>query len=347
MQVLCDFHHAGLLNSFILLFEKRLGYKVYRPIGEDWFNEGYWKVYNHPATVAQFLGIGSATPDGTPPLNEVEGFNNGVYNCHDISSNRTNRAITLDQFRKMNFGIVIASLPQHIEPFKKLCKEHWSRPKFIFQIGNQWLNEASNCENIMASSRLELPNSNSVVYHQEFDLNVFSKTSSEVVEPVVSSFMNCFNIDQMFKEDWDLFQMIERLMPDYRFRCYGGQGRDGCCNGDEELARTIKSSKFVWHTKRGGDGYGHIIHNAAACGIPMIVKKEYYLGKLGEDLMIDGETCICIDNLNPQQIIEKIRHYSQYPIWKIMSNNVYLNFKKKVDFDKEEKEMRHFLSKLV
>lgn len=347
MRVLCDFHHAGLLNSLILLFEKRLGWKVYRPIGREWYDEGYWKVYNHPETVEQFLGINGSTPDGTEPLNDVVGQDNGIYLCHDIASNKTNRAITLEQFRKMNFGIVIASIPQHIEPFKKLCQEHWSRPKLIFQIGNQWTNEASNADNIMASARIDLQNKNSVVYHQEFDTNIFSRGFSEVAEPRITSFVNCFSLDNMFKEDFELFEKIESLMPDWNFKCLGGQCRDGCANGEEEVAREIKKSAFIWHTKRGGDGYGHIIHNASACGVPMIVKKEYYVGKLGEDLMIDGETCICIDELSTDEIIKKIRYYSQYPMWKTMCGNVYNNFKKKVDFDKEEKDIRHFLAKLV
>ncbi|MBU1110794.1 hypothetical protein KKB83_04205 [Patescibacteria group bacterium] len=345
MNVLCDFHHAGLLNSLILLFERRLGWKVYRPIGRQWFDEGYWKVYDHPATVAQFLDVNGATPDNTDPVNDVITGESGVYICHDISSLKTNRAITLDKFREMNFGIIIASIPKHVEPFKKLCKEHWSRPKLIFQIGNQWVGEAEKADNIMCSSRIAIANKNSVVYHQEFDTNVFSRASSEVFEPNITSLVNCFSNDGMFKEDWELFQKVEKLMPEWNFKCMGGQCRDGQAHGEAEVAKTIAKAGFIWHTKKGGDGYGHIIHNASACGRPMIVKKEYYSGKLGEDLMIDGKTCVCIDGLNPLEIKNKIEYYSRQ--WKELCNNSYYNFKNKVDFDKEEKIIRHFLSKLI
>ena len=347
MNILVDFHHAGLLNSLILLFEKRLGCKVYRPIGREWFDEGYWKVYDHPATVAQFLDIGGANPDKTDPVNEVEGEKDGIFLCHDIASNETNRAITLDKFRKMNFSIVIASIPQHVTPFLKLCEKHWSMPKLIFQIGNQWQNEASNVENIMVSARIDTKNKHSVVYHQEFDTNVFCRASSDVFVPKITSLINCFPTDGMFKEDWELFQKVETLMPKIEFKCLGGQGRDGMAHGEQGVADEIRSSGFVWQTKRGGDGYGHIVHNTGACGIPMLVKKEYYEGKMGEDLMIDGVTCVCIDNLNPQQIVDKIHYYSAPLRWKSMCENTYRNFKKNVDFDNEEKKIRHFLSELV
>jgi hypothetical protein len=149
-NVFTDFHHASLLQSFILLFEKRLGGKVFRPIGTQWFDEGYWKVYDHPETVKQFLGINAATPDGTEPLNEVVGHipmtenqrilspEDGIYLCHDIDSDTTNKAVTFNTFHQLPIDIVIATLPQHIEPFKKLAAEHWNKPKFIYQIGNQW-----------------------------------------------------------------------------------------------------------------------------------------------------------------------------------------------------------------
>jgi hypothetical protein len=72
-NVFTDFHHASLLQSFILLFEKRLGGNVFRPIGMEWAEKGFWKIYDHPATREQYLGLNGATPDGTPRLNEVIG----------------------------------------------------------------------------------------------------------------------------------------------------------------------------------------------------------------------------------------------------------------------------------
>lgn len=42
MRVLADYHHHDLFESLAILFEDRLGWELYRPIGMEWFDEGYW-----------------------------------------------------------------------------------------------------------------------------------------------------------------------------------------------------------------------------------------------------------------------------------------------------------------
>jgi len=347
-NVFCDLHHAGLLQSLILLFERRFGGKVYRPIGMDWYTKGYWHVYNHPATVEQYLGIGGATPDNTPKLNEVvTRLGNYMYICHDIDSDETNRAITYDGFMAMPIDIVIASLPYHIEPFKKLCAEHPNKPKLIFQIGNNWTSEAGNAPNIMASAKVDTYPSdiNFVQYLQEFDTNIF-RPSPILQKKKITSLVNCFSTDGLFAEDFRLFERVERMMPDYTFKAYGAQGRDGCMHGAKQVAGAINDAQFVWHTKRGGDGYGHIIHNSAYMGKPMIVKKEYYAGKLGEKLMIDGKTVIAIDGLGPQQIINKIRFYENEIEYRRLCEGVYENAVSHINFDNEAQKIQVFLANL-
>lgn len=355
MNIFVDFHHAGLLQSFILLFERRLGGQVYRPIGTEWYTRGYWKVYNHPATVEQYLGIGGATPDNSPKLNEVVAQSsihnfvetNGVYLCKDIDSDETNKAITYDAFMAMPFDIVIASLPYHIEPFKKLCAEHPNKPKLIFQIGNNWTSEAGNAPNIMASAKVDAyPNEiNFVQYLQEFDTSIF-RGSPTLQKKKITSLVNCFSTDNLFTDDFALFERIERMMPDYTFKAYGAQGRDGCMHGARQVAGAINNAQFVWHTKRGGDGYGHIIHNSAYMGKPMIVKKEYYAGKLGEKLMIDGKTVIAIDGLGPQEIMNKIRFYETEIEYRRLCESVYENAMSHINFDNEAKKIQVFLTNL-
>lgn len=96
-----------------------------------------------------------------------------------------------------------------------------------------------------------------------------------------------------------------------------------------------------------GDGYGHILHNAAAVGKPVIIRRSDYSGKLGEKLLINGETCIEIDNLTPEEIVEKILYYSEPERYMDMTRNVYWNFQKVVDFDREEKDIRKFIENLI
>jgi hypothetical protein len=351
-NVFADFHHASLLQSLILLFERRFGGKVYRPIGREWYDLGYWHVYEHPATVAQFLDIGGANPDGTDPVNQVTEKVDGVFYCHDIDSLQTNKAITHAAFMAMPFDFVIASIPAHIAPFRRLCDAHPSHPKLIYQIGNEWniSPEVARLANgIMASARVDsIPGIPMVQYHQEFDLGVFYPDPPYFIQQqTIRSFVNCFSASEMFLRDYRLFEQIESMMPKWEFRIYGGQCRDGSAHGAQDLADKMRKSRFIWHTKYGGDGYGHIIHNAAALGRPMIVMAKYYNGKLGSDLLTDGETAIFIDGLRPNEIVNKIEAYSNPRAFEQLSRNLYDRFIKVVNFDAESNSIRTFLQNLV
>lgn len=367
-----------------MLFENRLGGQVYRPIGMEWAEQGYWKIYDHPATQAQFLAFGSATPDNTRPLNNVEGLEVNYaaqlkpedytgelpkvpqhaprhYNCYDIDSGKTNKAITLESFFAMKIDFVIASIPQHIEPFRDLANRHPSKPKLIYQIGNSWNitpQQEALVDGILSSANIgweKKNNPNFIQYHQEFDTGIFNPwvegkegQSYQGFDPKkITSFVNCFSTDGLFAHDWHLFQEVEKLMPEWEFRAMGGQCRNGSANGSRELAKEMLDSQFIWHTKLGGDGYGHVIHNSAAVARPLIVKKEYYIGKLADALIEDGETAIVIDGLSPQEIVKKIEYYSEPNRYHSMCHLVHSNFENVVNFDREFFRIKQFLENLL
>lgn len=351
MNVLTDFHHAGLLNSLIMLFEDRLGGNVYRPIGLEWYLEGYWHVYNHPDTANQFLSFdqGYRPMDGSPPLNLIQETNyqpmpqKDVYYCRDIVSDEMNKAITLEKFKEMDIDIVIASIPAHIEPFKRLIAKYKPNAKLIFQIGNAWTVDAETAPNVMASAIVNnVPeNINFVQYHQEFDISIFKRVMPNNINRITS----LVNVHHQFA-DYQLFLAVEKQMPNWTFLSYGGQGRDGSMGGAKKVAQAIRDSKFVWHLKAGGDGYGHILFNTAAMGKPTITKRSYYIGKLGEKLLIDGETCIDIDNLSVEDAVKKIEFYNNAQRYAQMCKKVFKNFRATVDFNKDFKEIEKFLERL-
>lgn len=351
--VFADQHHLSLYNSLRLLFEERLGGTLYRPIGKSWHEKGYWRmaeIYNnHPATIEQYLGInpGYTPPDGSQPLNRVQKIEEDVYYIWDPEYQYFHQAITLEKFLNTKIDIVIASLPQHIESFQRLCDAHSNHPKLIYQVGNAWTVSEGYAKNIMASSRITTPaGTNHITYHQEFNTRIFQPAT---VDPYrkISAFINCFNTAGHYVHDWQLFLDVERMMPEWTFKSYGGSCRDGAAHGAAALADCMQNARFVWHTKAGGDGYGHIIYNSAAVGRPAIVKKEYYAGKMAEELMIDGVTCIAVDGMSPNQIVEKIKYYSEPERYIPMCKNVYDNFKKHVDFNREEQMIRTFLLNLI
>lgn len=354
MNVFADFHHASLLNSLIMLFEGRLGGNVYRPIGMEWAERGFWGVYDHPATQAQFLSLdqGYRPADGSPPLNLIKEVQDAsfdqpqVYYCRDIESDRTNKAITFETFCDIDIDIIIASVPQHIEPFKRLIRLHKPNAKLIFQVGNSWTTEAFDAPNVMASAKVEgdVSNLNYVEYHQEFDLNVFRPNPLDYwwPEKEVNSFINVY---QHFP-DYPLFEEVERLMPDWKFNSFGGQCRDGSIPGSEKLAAKMREGMFGWHVKAGGDGFGHVLFNLAASGKPIITKKSYYAGTLGEKLMIDGETCINIDNMPANEIKAAIEWFAEPKNYRQMCENVYANFREQVDFDADFEKIKAFIERL-
>lgn len=341
--VFTDYHHGSLLLSFILLFERRLGGSVFTPFGIDWYTQGFWKILDLPHTVNQYLNVSTAVPLET---------NESIYIYPDAGF--TNKGITLEGFYQMPVDIVIASIPAHIQPFQRLCQSHPNKPKLIYQIGNAWTVEAGLTPNVMASAEIKnVPEHVNVIsYHQEFDLSVFYPDFSYPSQNI-SSFVNCFTTSEgyasdwtFYSPDWTLFETVEKLMPDWTFKSYGTVCRDGFVTGPDEVAKRMSMSRFIWHTKFGGDGYGHIIYNTAAVARPMIVKMEYYRDKLGRELMIDGHTCLAIDGLSPQEIINKILYYSDEKRYATLCKNVYQNFKTKVDFDREEIALQKFITSL-
>lgn len=342
MRIFLDQHHFGLYNSFHLLFEKRIGAEMYRPIGRDWLDKGYWRIAeiynNHPTTIQQYLGV-----------HDDYVSDDGIYNIWEPGHEFFQHAITYEKFMRTEFDIVIATVPEHIESFKRLCAEHPSKPKMIYQIGNAWPVEAGTAPNIMASAKISgVPaNINFIEYHQEFDTSIFCQDDS--IEPAknVFSFINCLNTASIYAHDWPLFEQCEKLMPNWVWSTFGGSCRDGEANGQREVAKRMKQARFIWHVKAGGDGYGHVLHSAMAVGRPLIVKRDYYIGKLAEPLLIDGETCIAIDNLGPQEIVNKIEYYSDDSRYIVICNKSYTAFKTFVDFDKEELALRDFMQKLI
>lgn len=328
-----------------MLFEDRMGGSIYRPVGLEWHEKGLWCVYDHPATAQQYLSLDQRymPVDGSPQLNTIVGASNGYFEIEEPEYKYNQKAVTYDQFMSMDIDIVIASLPQHIEPYRKLAKD--KNAKFIFQIGNAWTHEVLPNEpiNVMASAVIA-PRSiedNIIVYHQEFDLNLFKPVEVRPVK-VIRSFMN---VPAQFPDYNMLLDLETKLGWDVMI--HGGQGRDNPIHGATALANAIQKTGWIWQVKAGGDGYGHILFNSAACGVPTIVKKSYYAGKLGEKLLIDGETCIDIDGLSTEQVIEKLKHYSEPVKYSEMCKKVYNNFRQNVNFDKEEKSIREFLERLV
>ena len=132
-------------------------------------------------------------------------------------------------------------------------------------------------------------------------------------------------------------------MPDFTFKCHGVLNEDGNLPSSL-MPEAIRSSAFVCHLKFWGDGYGHTLHSAAACGKPVITKSRYFDGMMAGSLLEDGKTSIDITD-DVLGNVEKIRYWSEPARYAEMSRNMRERFLKVVDFDEEEKRIREFLDR--
>lgn len=315
MRILCDRHHSGLTDSLILLFQKRLGWDIYFQKGMEWYPE-FWDLQPFKETAVQYLE------------RELEGL----------------PGITLEEFKKAKFDVLLCSVPQHVPLFIKLRDLYQPEAKLIFQVGNMWsFDSFFPIKNIMASAIIpDLVGFHTVSYHQEFDLNIFHN------EPVKSnkkiySFINCLNTVDLYKKDWELFLELERLLPEFEFRSFGGQTRDGAIWDRQELADKMREATLIYMVKSEGDGYGHSIHSAAAVGRPLITRYSDYKGKLAEPFM-QWNMSINVENQTPEEIARQIREQENF---EVMGQMIHEKFKEVVDFDKEELLIREFLANLV
>lgn len=343
MKVFADFHHFDLYYSLQLLFEKRLGFELYRPIGTEWATSGYWKIAepygNNPDTVRQFLGLDTHKWESGKFLNGDYHLEDGVYYIFDPIHQNHQKAITLETFSQMDFDLVISSIPAHDVSFSQLIRDRMPRAKHIAQMGNSY--QTTDVKNVMCScSPYPVPEDKNVVfYHQEFPLDVFSY-KEPIQTNLVSSFVNCL-------PKQDVFNLFEASLPELKFSSYGIGNRDGTVTGLQGIADIMQNSLFGYHVKPGGDGFGHIIHNWFASGRPVIIEGNDYRDKLAGNLLQDGVTCVDLDKHSFNESIDLIRRYSEPGLHKYTCEQVRKRFDEVVNFDQEENLIKSFLESII
>lgn len=343
-RVFIDHHHGGLLESLYLLFQDRLGYEVYRPVGMEWYEEGYWNVYPHIETAKQYLMPDFLPSHGYPPLNS--GLVDKGDHYEMTWEGRTQRLLTLEQFKNLDFEIVLASMPQHIQPFQKLIGNHQPKAKLIYQVGNQgWDFSHMDGMNVLASVLPQEvdPGVNVIFYHQEFDLNIFH---SSPIEPNgnIYSFINTLQETGGYED----FATLEEKTKDIgaTWKSYGGICRDGFMTGDCELAAKMREAMLIYNVKPVGDGFGHVIHNAYAIGRPVITRSHHYKDQLPSLLLVPG-SFMDLDDFSYDEAREMIFLMMNHPaILEGMSVKAKERFKELVDYEKEGEEIKQWLTLL-
>lgn len=345
MRVLVDFHHSSLLRSLVMLFQDRLGMEVYRPIGMEWWYKGFWAINDQSATARQFLEIDGAQPiDGTPKLNNWQKTVDwNTYKIADPGGESHHMACTLEYFQQVKFDYVIATIPAHVPLFRELINRYQPQAKLIIQMGNNWDLDKYPGEAVLASVAPQETSANAMFYHQEFDLDIFKPSTIRSTNRIYS-FLNVIQATSAW-HDYTLLK--EALEPQgFELRSYGGQCPDGNMTGPHELAEAMKDAAIIFHIKPGGDGFGHIIHNAYAVGRPVITRASHYKGQLAEKLLVPG-TFIDADQYSASELAQEIIKLRDNPMaLEAMGRKAANVFKQVVDYNKEAEEVRSWLEKL-
>lgn len=339
MNVLVDYHHGNLYYSLYLLLEKRLGYKMFRPIGKDWLYNGYFRVaepYGNPDdTVNQFLGTEDKEWNALTALNGGYRLKDDIYYIYDKENNIEHRAISFKKFKEIQFDLIVSSHPLH-NNWEELL--HFQpQAKYIAQLGNE--GQKTNTKYVLSSISDFVPNEDQKVYnyHQEFDLTDYyysTPTNSKKITSFVVSL-----------PEPETFEMYKNALLEFEFKAYGVGSPDGTVHGGD-IPQMMRESMFGWHIKPF-DGYGHVIHKWFAVGRPVITRGSYYVGKKAGPLLEDGVTCIDLDKHTVEENVELIKYFSKPDNYRKMCENVINRFNKIVDFEREGREIRRFVKTII
>ena len=344
--ILVDYHHHDLWESLELLCD-RLGWTLYRPMGMEWFTEGYWnfeRAWHGDAVAKQYLEPWGSDDDATR---------------YDPSHNRWQNLLTLEQARIIKPDIVMASVAHNHEGLHRFAREVGA--KFGLHLGNVRFSHIDMAEDRwdladfgIVTSIMPAPVSKPhVVVHQEFSLTDFRH------EPppddgifTVASFVNCFPENPVAYAGW---RAVAGMRPQYNWKVYGAYGgvptdeyAAGNLNECRQVGDAMRASDVAWHTKQWSDGFGHVIHNWAAVGRPLIGHEWYYRTQLAGPLWQEGVTSFDLTDKAPDVVAGIVdRLYGDPDLRLRMGENLAARFRELVNFDEEEQAIRRMFEAVL
>jgi hypothetical protein len=273
-RVLIDYHHADLAESLHLLFADRFGWEVVVPVGPKWWDENIWNfgrwAWGDDRLARQFLNVDNVEHDDAHP-------------------SRHHTVATFDEALAQDWDYVVASLPDNYQGYHHFARQTGAR--FVIQVGNVNQPVAWELDPLVLNSSEQDLRGRGVTYHQEFNLDDFrfSEPSDESAR-LIGSFVNC--MDRM--PCWYSLEQARAILP-HTFRIHGIDGADGNVKPTRDVGTLMRSYGWGWHDKVTGDGFGHVVHNWAAVGRPLIGHAAHYAGQMAGPLWEDGVTCIDLD----------------------------------------------------
>jgi len=328
MKILVDYiGHADLAYSMYALFEKRLGFEIYRPLGgPEWEGEGV-----HTSTL----------PDVAGDQVEIDGLQCIPMPTHGY----TQKCVTLEQFKDMHFDALLTTSWMNEEPFNKLVKKYKPNAKLIRQIAN--IHEVPKvCKNILLSTCEPMkPGINWIKYLPEH-LDKYNYVPSVSSNLSIKSF---FNYMKNYKVEEEMWRKYEAALPEFEFKMHGGDGEHGSIP-QEELEVVMRDATLIWHVKPHG-GCGYTARQALACGKPLIVRKDYCRmhRTLAMNYLVDGANCI---DISPsfrsfEDSVKLIREWSNPETYLERTKQVIAETMKHNNFEEEAIKIKEWLTRLI
>lgn len=352
VNILTDFHHGDLYYSLHLLFEERLGAKLFRPIGLDWFTKGFFKMAepygNAPDTIKQFLGVPPidkpAQKYSIQKYKETQLVDDVYYIPTKVSNGYFNqRAITFKKFLEMDFDFIIASHLLNYEAYAELTKKHKPDATYIEQIGNIGSRPSHTHYALVATNEPMPPNIEYVRYHPEHHKDYCYTPPTN--HKLIKTFIHCLP-QQHYQLSLAWWEGYKNLIPELTWRMHGIVGDDGVID-NYKMPEAIKDSSLVWHVKQTGCE-GFTPRQSMACGRPVIIKKSWADRRraMESDIYEDSINCIDLDSGSTEQNVEKIKYFTDTNNHVELCKSTARSFKEKVNFDKEAEIIKKFLDEI-
>jgi hypothetical protein len=293
VNILADRHHHALYYSLQRLFEDRLGMSLYTPVGHEWWDNHYWRFgagYGDDRLAQQFLSMDGWT---LAPFRDV-------YWTHDAHHpERVIAGVTLEQARKMRWDFAMATVQDNQRGMSAFARD--TGAQYLLHAGNTHQQIDWGLNPLVISTNESVIEGRGVRVHQEIS-RAFAYRKPYGTK-VIRSFVNCFASTPCIED----FERVRDALPEYAFAVHGIDGAQGNVATVNEIAELMAGSAFGWHDKHQGDGFGHVIHDWAAIGRPIIGHASHYRGLMAERFWQDGVTAIDLDRHSWNEVAEIIR----------------------------------------
>lgn len=342
IRCLADLHHGGLFESLAMLFEDRFGWQVFRPIGMEWYREGYWK-HHLEAVAHQYL-------DPYPSDQDCGDYFERPDASHPP---RRHKLVTLAQARDLRLNFTLATLTENEVGFHRFAREVGA--KAGIQVGNRFTHDRWDCADFaMLSAVLEdtrgIENVPYVCYRQEFDLNLFRFEYPPRERDLAATWVNCLSdMPDLF----DYFKALANDVPELRWKCYGHYRENNpywevnlspvaAVSGKMRAARV--GIQFKWY----GDGMGHVAHNLFACGKPVVATASYYKNQMAGPLFVDGVNSLDVQTHSYAEVVAWVKRLAlDDEFHQKVSEASYRRFKEVVDFEEDAEKVRRLLERVL